>query len=83
MNQSHNEKKTPALVSITRVNIDFVNQTMTLLDFDGPVAIYRPERTGFDINIVAHDPLKEAPDVAVRDLSYYDNVFKNMNAKTK
>jgi len=51
--------KTTAPVSVSKIEIDFVNQTMTLWNFDEQVATYRPERTGFDIHIVAHDPFRD------------------------
>lgn len=59
--------------NVTRVEIDFVKQTMTLWDDAHHVATFRPERTGFDLNIVAYDPLEHwGIDVPTRDLSYYD-----------
>lgn len=64
--------KTPAPVSVSKIEIDFVNQTMTLWDFDEHIATYRPERTGFDIHIVAHDPLKAAPTIPTCDPASYE-----------
>ncbi len=58
------KKPTPTTV-VSKIEIDFVNQTMTLWDFDEHIATYHPERTGFDIHIVAYDPFKD--DLLVRD----------------
>lgn len=68
--------KTTTPVSVSKIEIDFVNQTMTLWNFDEPVATYRPERTGFDIHIVAHVRAKDTITVPVRGLSYYDKLLK-------
>jgi len=71
------KKSTPlAPVSVSRIEIDFVNQTMTLWDFDEPVATYRPERTGFDIHIVTYDPFKDDLLFPQRDLAEHDSLTK-------
>jgi len=70
------KKSTPlAPVSVSRIEIDFVSQTMTLWDFDEHVATYRPERTGFDIRIVAYSPFKDDLLVPQRDPSYHPDAL--------
>lgn len=77
MTKTKNETP-PAPQCVSKIEIDFVNRTMTLWDWDDLVATYRPERTAFDIRIIAHDPVKDFPPVPQRDLSYYDKMFKKM-----
>lgn len=60
-------KTTTAPVSVSKIEIDFVDQTMTLWNFDEQIATYRPERTGFDIHIVAYSPFRDDLLVPQRD----------------